>query len=193
MTRAALAGLALGLAMAAPQAAVFSTQEPVRCSSTPRPTTPVDADGYGVFGNVTVNARFVEGRVDQVDLVEGRPELLTAVREAMQRYTCETTETPRTLTMTFEFPNAYAKPAPKYPMFDPRNRLVEHNSMIRALYPTRVDSIFNVDQVDTRLLKLGRAVQMAKPELTPAALKHKGSWNVRMQMTVDTDGKVIHR
>jgi len=176
-------------ASTAADAGVLSSQKPINCSSTPFPVTPVNADGYGVFGEITVNAVFADGKVQSVELVSGEPALLKTTEAALLRYNCEKTEAPRTLTMTFEFENSYAKRPPRFPVFDSRNTAIGSNSLVRGYFPTRVDAVLNVSEMESGRFTPLRLLEDAKPVSPSRNPRNRGDWTVTLVFLVETDGK----
>ncbi|RZI62670.1 MAG: hypothetical protein EOP37_01570 [Rubrivivax sp.] len=186
MSISLLAGFAAPLS----HAAALSTDVGLKCERAARPLTVLDADGKVVAGDVTVNARFAQGQVEQVEFVSGRAELLPAAQETLRQYRCDKAAPPRGLTMTLSVVDPKVPMTFSHPKGDPRNVIEAHNRSIRSNFPTRIDALFNLAETDPARLKNVAIVREGQLEISPEEGAHlRGRFHVLAVFLVDTDGK----
>ena len=145
--RQRLAASALALfAMTSAHADKPDFQKPLSCDRLLQVHAPVDADGRRVAGEITVEARVVRGRVDSVDFLDGRADLLLAAQSRLRELRCEKLDEPRTLRMTLVFSG---KELNALPGFGPGSEsMAAHNAFLREHFPTRVDALCTRPAID---------------------------------------------
>lgn len=203
----AVGALLLTAAAARAGASPQDTVPPLRCDRVFQPVIATDASGTRLYGTVTVNARVVGGRVDQVDLVSGSAELLPAARESLQQYTCPKSDIPQVQTAVFLFaapsPMGFQRaPAGKVnplqsmttvvtaPMLAPsqRSSIGTHNTLIRTMFPMRSDALLNGEALSGQPYRPFEMVREVKPKMTAAMFDHEGTWKVKVTYIVNVDG-----
>ncbi|WP_431104234.1 hypothetical protein [Roseateles noduli] len=181
-----LAAWATTIAMTSAHAGGPDVQKPLHCDRVLRPHAPIDASGQRVSGEITVDARFVRGRVDTVDFRDGRADLLLAAQTKLREMRCEKLAEPRTLRMTLAFSGGEQDLSP--PLKVGRNAVQSHNTFIREHFPTRVDALFTLPAMDFQAYGDIGILDDAPVELDSEAALYAGTFKVKLMFLLNTDG-----
>lgn len=181
-----LVAWAMTLAMSSAHAGGPDVQQPLHCDRILRPHAPVDASGQRVSGDITVEARFVRGRVETVDFRDGRADLLLAAQAKLQELRCQKLAEPRTLRMTLTFSGAEQDLSP--PFKDGGNLVQAHNAFIREHFPTRVDALIPLPAMDLDAYGNIAILDDAPVELDAEVMLYAGSFRVKLLFLLNTDG-----
>jgi hypothetical protein len=181
-----LAACAAALAMTSAHAGGPDVQKPLHCDRGLRPHAPVDVSGQRVSGEVTVDARFVRGRVDAVDFRDGRVDLLLAAQSRLRELRCEKLAEPRTLRMTLAFSGAEQDLSP--PFKHGGNAVQAHNAFIREHFPTRVDALLTLPAMDFQAYGDIGILEDSPVELDSEAVLYAGTFKVKLMFLLNTDG-----
>jgi hypothetical protein len=181
-----LAAWATTVAMTSAHAGGPEVQKPLHCDRVLRPHAPVDASGQRVSGEITVDARFVRGRVDTVDFRDGRADLLLAAQTKLREMRCEKLAEPRTLRMTLVF-SGVDPSAP--PAFAPGSAgVAAHNAVLREYFPTRVDALLTLPAIDLEAYRTVTILDDAQVELDTETLLYAGTFKVKLIFLLNLDG-----
>jgi hypothetical protein len=161
-------------------------QKPLSCDRVLQAHAPVDADGRRVAGEITVEARFVRGRVDSVDFLDGRADLLLAAQSRLRELRCEKLDEPRTLRMTLVFSD---KELNALPGFGPGSEsMAAHNAFLREHFPTRVDALFTLPAIDLAAYRSVAILDDVQVELDSEAQLYAGVFKVKLMFLINLDG-----
>ncbi|HEY1396283.1 energy transducer TonB [Roseateles sp.] len=175
------------LAMASAQAGEPEAEKPLHCERVLRPHAPVDANGQRVSGDITIDARFVRGRLDNVEFRDGRADLLLAAQAKLRELRCQKLAEPRTLRMTLTFSGG-AEQDLSPPFKHGGNAVLAHNAFIREHFPTRVDALLTLPAMDFEAYGNVGILKDSPVELDSEAELYAGTFKVKLMFLLDTDG-----
>lgn len=181
-----LAVLTTALAMASAHAVEVDGQKPLSCDRVLQANAPIDANGRRVSGEITVEARFVRGRVDSVDFLAGRADLLLAAQSRLRELRCEKLDETRTLRMTLVFsgttPSALPELAPG------SEGVAARNAFLHEHFPTRVDALLALPALDFAAYREVAILDDVQVELDSEAQLYAGVFKVKLLFLLNLDG-----